>query len=129
VRELAGQSAGKDYLAMTLRGTIVSEALVGRGKPGRRANTPICVGKKAIYQGQGLGFGVVFCHDRDIEKRRSVMDILRDLMVQSVPKRRHVESMEEHMPFSRSKHAYPSNCCSFGGVLMYWCNEYVPNMS
>jgi hypothetical protein len=51
VKELAGQSAGKGYLAMTLRGTIVSEALVSKGKPGRRANTPTCVGKKSYLLG------------------------------------------------------------------------------
>jgi hypothetical protein len=51
------------------------------------------------------------------------------VIVQSVPKRRHVELMEEHMLFSRSKHAYPSSYCSSGGVLMYWCNEYVSDRS
>jgi hypothetical protein len=59
VRELAGQSAGKGYLAMTLRGTIVSEALLGRGKLGRRATDQLVLVKKLSIRDKGLGSGGV----------------------------------------------------------------------
>jgi hypothetical protein len=60
VRELAGHSAGKGYLAMTLRGTIVSEALMDRGKPGRRATHQFVLVKKLSIRDKGLGSGWCF---------------------------------------------------------------------
>jgi hypothetical protein len=59
VKELAGQSAGKGYLAVTLRGTIVSEALVGRGSLGIGRHTNLCWLKKLSIRDKGLSSGGV----------------------------------------------------------------------